>query len=598
MDIKRLVEMGIAGVSGIVCVTVFVLFGNPANAELGPPVPAEKKIIGFACDLVDATYLKNHIAELERLPIDGLVISVHPDDKKSSEVGRINLSLGGQFKREHYKQAIANLKETKFTRFTDNFIDFSLCGNNAYDWFDDERWSIYAKNAAVLASVAKQAGLKGLEMDVEQYGGANVPVPYPFSYKWRKDRSQRSFEEVATRVRHRGRELIEAITAEYPDITIIVIPTLGWDDAPESDLLPAFADGILEGLGPKAKLIDGIESAYPLMLQENFSKIRQIAQKNGIEKSRVPELYKKNVQYAFGFWVDFDARFGGSYNGWHTDPKEFAMNYRSPERLEHSLYNALTISDRYAWLFVIHPQVWWQPHLLEKENVAKQMEYSQGWRCKLCPHSEIPEEYLDAIRNCRKPHDLDWGPAKARSMEDDALQSWCRVLAKGKGLKPEDLIARGENMLKNGGFETWGKGNTPDGWNLPELKFLSKENAVKKEGAYSIKVSSKDAASGIYISQPIPAEQYHGKTITFGIWTKSNVEDAGSVNVIDFIETTGRRDEIAEKYTRYEGEDGWWFLTAKKTIRPNAVSISFYLGTSFPPDGGVIYYDGAIAVAE
>src|SRR3989304_8379205 len=96
---KRMSGMGMACVFSI---AVFVLLGSFSNAEMGPPVPEEKKIIGFACDLVDATYLKNNIVELERLPIDGLVISVHPEEKISEGElypGRINLSLGGQFKR-------------------------------------------------------------------------------------------------------------------------------------------------------------------------------------------------------------------------------------------------------------------------------------------------------------------------------------------------------------------------------------------------------------------------------------------------------------------------------------------------------------------
>jgi len=66
------------------------------------------------------------------------------------------------------------------------------------------------------------------------------------------------------------------------------------------------------------------------------------------------------------------------------------------------------------------------------------------------------------------------------------------------------------------------------------------------------------------------------------------------VNVIDFIETTGRTDEGTGRFTRYEDQDGWSFIT----VRNNAVgNIRFYLDSSLAGDG-VVYYDGAIAVVK
>lgn len=583
---------------GMVCAAVPALLRG-ASAEAGPPIPNDKKIIAFAPDLVGPTYLKEHIAELERIPIDGLIISVHPDGTMpdgwgtpdaSLYLGRASGARGKRFIREDYRQGIANLKETKFNRFTDNFIDIPMSSGNAYDWFD-QRWSMYAENAAVMAYVAKQGGLKGLEIDFEQYGGRNVPVPYPLSYHWRKDRSERTFDEVAAQVRKRGREMMEAIVAEYPDITVMILPSLGWDEGRDHPLLPAFADGLLEGMGPRTKLIDSMENSYPIMLHESFSQLRQTAEKKGVENSRVPRLYRERVEHGLGVYVDFDSGHTGTYDGWHTRPEEFEENYRSPKRLEHSLYNALTVSDKYVWLFVIHPQVWWQPHLLKPENVARQMKYSRGWRCRLCPHSQIPEEYIEAIRNCRKPHDLDWEPKRARSMED-------RVLGKTEGAKPQEVAAKGPNILKNGGFEFWGgeKGNVPAPWE-PDTKYVSREDVIVKEGSHSAKVSSKDPVEHIYITWHVPAAHYAGKTITFGVWTRSSFGYRGSLNLIDFVRTTGREDEGSGGNTRYDGEDGWWFITTTKTIRKNAYRVAFYLDSTLPPDGA-IYFDGAIAVVE
>ena len=115
---------------------------------------------------------------------------------------------------------------------------------------------------------------------------------------------------------------------------------------------------------------------------------------------------------------------------------------------------------------------------------------------------------------------------------------------------------------------------------------------------HSVKVAATQATSHVYIVQSLPAERYAGKTITFGVWTRSSFESSASVNVIDFIETTGRTDEGTGRFTRYEDQDDWSFRTATKTIRKNAVgSIRFYLDSSLAGDG-VVYYDGAIAVVK
>ena len=62
--------------------------------------------------------------------------------------------------------------------------------------------------------------------------------------------------EVAGQARKRGREWMQAVTAVYPDITIILYPNTGWKDTLDYELLGPFADGMLEGLGLKATLVD------------------------------------------------------------------------------------------------------------------------------------------------------------------------------------------------------------------------------------------------------------------------------------------------------------------------------------------------------
>src|SRR3990167_7748544 len=124
-------KMKLSGIGIIVCMAVFVSPLHFADAELGPPIPKEKKIIAYTPDRMNTAYLHEHTAEIEQLPIDGLIISVYPDGWTGRKTaGRNSMWFGGAgFKKEEFNQAISDLKNTRFSRFTDNFIDFSTTVN-------------------------------------------------------------------------------------------------------------------------------------------------------------------------------------------------------------------------------------------------------------------------------------------------------------------------------------------------------------------------------------------------------------------------------------------------------------------------------------
>ena len=51
-------------------------------AEMGPPISDHKKVIGFAGIVMTPAYLRAHIADIERIPFDGLVFTVYGNDWK------------------------------------------------------------------------------------------------------------------------------------------------------------------------------------------------------------------------------------------------------------------------------------------------------------------------------------------------------------------------------------------------------------------------------------------------------------------------------------------------------------------------------------
>ena len=143
-------------------VAIVVSLTGQARGEKGGPIPSKKKLIGFAVNAVEPAYLKQHAGEMERvLPLDGLVISVYPDDWGDKRTGQEGMFFGGRrLTREDFNHTVADLKASKFKRFTDNFIQVETAARGSaitgkvedgnLDWFDPN-WHVIAENGAVAA---------------------------------------------------------------------------------------------------------------------------------------------------------------------------------------------------------------------------------------------------------------------------------------------------------------------------------------------------------------------------------------------------------------------------------------------------------------
>ena len=526
-----------------------------ARAAPGPAIPDAKKLIAFASNTVEPNYLREHVADVEKLPLDGMVISVYADDWKGGRSGQEDRWFSGTtFKREDFRQAVADLKATPFRRFTDNFINFCATVRAAVppgagvddpafrnvDWFDPA-WSGIAANAAVAAWISKEANFKGLFLDVEPYGGGRGAWGKPFDYQNYVEHAKkagqpvRSLAECTAQVRRRGREMMEAITAVYPDITIVVIPNMT-----ASPLAEAFVQGLNDGRG-KATFIDGGEGAYPSIIHAEFSAVRQQA-----ESSHERAGLRGSVECALGVWIDVNP---DQYGGWHTQPSEFDKNYRTPSDLENSLYAALTVADRYVWLFVWHPDQWWTP-----VDPPRRMQ-----QCKLCPHEKVPHAYLAALRNCRQPHDLDWSPPAAAQRF-----VWIDDVTLVEG----DKIAEGAtNLLTNGGMENWAEADAqPAGWIATGQGIAIVKDQSRSRSGNSARLTTTSPRGHVMIDQTLDATPYRGKALTLGAWVRSDMAETGDAQILDFVDG---RHEVASS-TGHPGDGQWHLLTVTKTIRPNA----------------------------
>lgn len=245
---------------------------TPAPSRGGEPADAGlPKLIATGWDHPTPAQFRRHIAAFERWPFQGAVIAPTRTGPDGKEVGS-----SFAFGRDHWDEAAfaastADLQAAKRARGGDYFLLINANPGDV-DWFDDDGWAQVVDHWRLLARVARQGGLKGLLYDAEPY----APPHAQFSYARQEGRDRHSFAEYAARARDRGRDVMRAVVAEYPNITILAyrlisdlpMPAPGQPDALSMleghvyGLCPAFLDGWLDAAPPSVVIVEGNENAY------------------------------------------------------------------------------------------------------------------------------------------------------------------------------------------------------------------------------------------------------------------------------------------------------------------------------------------------
>ncbi len=310
---------------------------------------------------------------MEKLPFDGFVF--HVCLRKGGRKVNFAWECFGKtaFEREDFRGAEADLAAARFERLTDRFLRFNV--TPGIDWWDDAQWPPVLGNARAAAGFARASGCRGGMFDVEDYG-TNM-----FRYARHPRAKEKTFGEFRAKVRERGRDLVRAIDAEFPEITLLLsvaysVAYITEDEKDREDatygLLPDFLDGILEACDPRTRLIDGWEQAYPYRKAAEFEEAYRTIVETGPRRSAVPEKYRAHVTAAFGIWMDYDWR----KKGWSTsDPWK---NYFSPPAFEESVRAALRRSDRYVWIYTEKPR-WWTGEELPPAYVEVLRKAREGW---------------------------------------------------------------------------------------------------------------------------------------------------------------------------------------------------------------------------
>ena len=157
---------------------------RPPRTPAAAGAPA-KKLIEFGWDEPGTSFLRGHLAELERTPFDGCVFHV---DARPAGSAPANLTWHGWGRRAFTADELAAARDDleaiagTSTRFRHNFLRFNTTPADL-DWFDDH--SAVVANARLAAGLARAGHCRGILLDIEQYQGKL------FDYRKQRDAARR-----------------------------------------------------------------------------------------------------------------------------------------------------------------------------------------------------------------------------------------------------------------------------------------------------------------------------------------------------------------------------------------------------------------------
>jgi hypothetical protein len=265
---------------------------------------------------------------------------------------------------EAIRDAITDLNQVRWGSLTDNFLWCNFRGSEELlraNILSDSDWAAVLHNARMLGRVCKQAKLKGLLLDTEQYTRFDKSnAPYPLGLG------------TAELRRERGKRWIQALQSESPEIRIIIF--FAWSpDLGGADFLRGvgdFLDGMLEGIESPGQLIHGYENTFYYGQAKNsrfnkegfrgdrarYDEYRALV-RDWRKLSSNPLKYDKFVRVGMAAWLESDP--WNLWNGWPSGTKDTIWS---------NVPMALATTDQYVWCWSEHTNYF---HQHSGENINK-----------------------------------------------------------------------------------------------------------------------------------------------------------------------------------------------------------------------------------
>jgi len=247
----------------------------------------EPKIIQSGWGGISVSQLKDNLEIFERKYwyFDGITIRFDKVDDIVPYGGFWPFSYSVNIDYEKLKPQIEIIKNLNFKRWKSNFLWVSayLRGEDNVDWlFNEDIWKKIKDNFKVIGKIVRETGCKGIFLDCETPGKKTQIFNYMGYYK-----ENYKFTDCAKRAFERGKEIIEVLQEECPDIVIISVDGsrmvgLGrslfqyhWGNLEKSSVFPgifypemkarlfySFLTGMIEGAKGNTRIIDGEYSPH------------------------------------------------------------------------------------------------------------------------------------------------------------------------------------------------------------------------------------------------------------------------------------------------------------------------------------------------
>jgi hypothetical protein len=374
----------------IICV-LFVIIGifKVPGQELWKE-PTKKLIHNGWCSPSTKTMLqKAHVITSALRPYDGLTIHLHAEGIRNGK----KVKVPGKYFLDNFKwewewlqPALEDVKATDFKQLKYNFIHTMF--NGEVSWFDDGAWENICNNFALIARFCKKAGFVGFIMDTEDY--SYIGTGYGSVMRFNaKVSGGHSYAETYAEARKRGKQWIEAIQKEFPNIKIMPyfwfsafnrMLRAGLDPYKAGEtqfygmLLP-FINGVYDGIKGNAVIIDGWESAYRYATLKDYYRGQALFYKNSKLLTAPENIDKMRKHSQLGMAIYLDA-----YLAKKTIADNFGILKSNPgktpvEILGNNVRNALNATDEYVWTW--DERKWWPVSLAGWQEKAMEQGYSR-----------------------------------------------------------------------------------------------------------------------------------------------------------------------------------------------------------------------------
>ena len=242
----------------------------PAKADAPAAGARRAKILGHGWDML-ATTPEEIIANadaFDRSGLDGVSVVLGGKRANGKEYNMRSITVAEPWTREMLADHLPALQKFREHRgLRESLMMCWWAPKKRLAWGDDAAWARFAGNMRVMAAFTKEAGLKGLMIDNEDY-------PRSKQWKWSAEGDGMCYEAACALSRRRGAQVGKAIFEVFPEARLMAFWFLTEErayfttDDPAAckeklgDLWPAFVDGLLDVMPDTAMLVDGDEHTY------------------------------------------------------------------------------------------------------------------------------------------------------------------------------------------------------------------------------------------------------------------------------------------------------------------------------------------------